>query len=428
MVLKFLLQLVFYSMCLCGFLYQAITTSVTFFSFKTTTRISLHVRDPVLIPDYAICVRYTDLMLDDKFVDTTEAVMAFATQHTIADFFADSPSTNDIIGSCMIRNPNSYTIREANKTVCYEHFEVTKYVFNELLCYELHYKNQSHVFKNLQIFRSLLFSGKLYLISLNRTSVFNRVAYLKTSSYYPGDWIQYQSLELAQDTWTRRSEGSRFNYYVTTFQMFVTINLEAPYETNCHDYSTSSQEMCVMNCLLDRSVKEVNAVPSQVIVSHPISLKHIDERNESLSKFVDRIVEECKSRYCSKRDCERTHTLSTTSKNMKLNAESFSFVVAGSNAPDTIIESGPFLILTDYVLFILSLAGSWFGVSVLGLNPFKLFDRFRPKNRNVSQSGLPNAATTQKMLTAIQRFNTTFYQHNSRIKNLEKKILRRGRN
>ena len=388
MVLKFMIRILLYTFLTSGFLYQAVKTSITFFSFRTTTRTSLNVRDPVLVPDFAICARTADVLLGNNFKDTPEAITNFSAHHTIGDMLRQSPDPMDIIESCVVRTPNSYKFEEGDKNFCYDRFKVTKYVYNEFVCFELHYKNQDHIFRNLQVSRSELFSGILYYIALNRTSPLNDVALLKTSSYFPGDLIQYQSLDLAQDAWTRRSKDSRFNYFVSQFQMFQTENLEAPYDTNCLEYSMSTQEMCIMDCVMARSIERTGAIPSQVIVSQPIDFKHIDERNESLSRVVDTLVDQCTSNHCSRRDCHISVTVSVMSKNLKVNEDSFRFLVGAPYAPDTTVVRGPDFLLSDYVLFTLSLAGSWFGFSILGALHMVLPPRTRSEVDRTSQQRL----------------------------------------
>lgn len=433
MFLKVCFELVFYAICICGFLYQAITTSVTFFSFKITTKISLRVNDPVLIADYAICARYVDLILGNNFIDGVEFMINYTLHHTIEDIFNGTPDPNTIMNSCLIRNPNSYAVNRLNKTACYELFEITKFVFEEYICYELHYKNQSHVFTHLQVSRSALYSKEIYWIGLNETSELNRVRLFTSSAYYPGDWIQYLSLEYVRDVWTMRSNDSYFNYYTSRYQLFSTTNLESPYETNCYDYGESTQEMCTTECLRNRSIELWNAIPSQVIVTSPIPLKQINDRNLSVSTMIDDIVNECKSNYCWKRNCIDSLTSTDTDKNLKSDREFFSFILELPSTPDTIILSEPFMYTTDYVLLILSLSGSWFGFSILALNPYSIMNRLRGRKNfhtNPIINHSDNSVINTKMNTIIlmmQQLNTKLCQHNGQILQFQMNKLRYDR-
>lgn len=60
------------------------------------------------------------------------------------------------------------------------------------------------------------------------------------------------------------------------------------------------------------------------------------------------------------------------------------FFLGMASTPDTIIQSDPAMSSTQYVLYLMSLAGSWFGVSIAPLNPYGLWNRF--KGRNVVSS------------------------------------------
>lgn len=377
-------QIIFYSFCFCGYFYQSITTSEKFFSYFTRTKITLSIPADVLVPDYAICARYSDLILGDDLIDSIETHYIFRASNTIKDIFHRSPKPDELIESCSIREPDTYKLLQLNSTQCYDLFQVMRFIFKEFICYELHYKNQSHRFRMIQVSRSAHFSKSIYYVSINKTLNLNKVKLLNMAAYYPGDWISYQSLEFSNDCWTKRSNDSHFNYYTTRYQWFVSHFLKPPYDTDCYDYSISSQEMCAMDCVMNRSVEILGAVPHQSVIEKPIELKQIDERNGSISSILNHFVDHCKSTECKRKDCTLTLVASHTEKDLKVEQDSFSFLLGMMTNPKTEIDSESSMTFSEYILLMLSLAGSWFGFSIVAINPLCLFRKFFPsKNDNV---------------------------------------------
>lgn len=67
--------------------------------------------------------------------------------------------------------------------------------------------------------------------------------------------------------------------------------------------------------------------------------------------------------------------------------DSFSFLLGMAFMPDTIVDSEPAMDMSQYVLYLMSLAGSWFGISIVTLNPVKIFKYFKKQNNlNGNQS------------------------------------------
>ena len=266
MIAKWVIKILLYVFCSIGFLYQCTEISVSYFKYVVQTKIQLIVPQKVVINDYAICVRYSDLITGNDFIDTPDFVFNFTNNHTLKQLFDSVPQPEELIEACIIRDADSFVVFNFNRSKCYEVFNVTRYIYRELVCYELHYKNDSKRFSHLQVSRSFIFAKILYRITLNESTPLNNVRLLTASAYFPGDWIQYASLEMTNDIWTRRSINSTYNYYTTRDQMFIVTLLEPPYETNCFHYGNSSYDMCVMNCLKRKSIQKFNAIPSQVVM------------------------------------------------------------------------------------------------------------------------------------------------------------------
>ena len=133
---------------------------------------------------------------------------------------------------------------------------VIRFIYRENVCYELRYRNESK-FTSIHIARSYLFGKMVYYFTIRDSSPLN-VHLLSASAHFPDDWIQYASLGLTNDIWTQRSAKARFNYFATRYQYYEMRMLEPPYETKCYHYGNSSRDMCIMNCLKNRSIGKFN--------------------------------------------------------------------------------------------------------------------------------------------------------------------------
>lgn len=371
-----MIKLFFYALCICGFLYQASKISMKYFNYGVQTKTELVLPEEIFIKDYAICVRFIDLMLGNDFIDTPEFALSTMSNNTLRHIFDSIPKPGDILNDCVIRNPGNFAVYASNHRSCNEIFMVTRFIYRENVCYELHYRNESK-FTNIHIARSYLFAKIVYYFTIKDSSPLNHFHLLSASAYYPGDWIQYASLELTNDIWTQRSAKDRFNYFTTRYQYYEMRMLEPPYETKCYHYGNNSRDMCIMDCLKNRSIGKLNAIPVQIVIPDDerksLDLKQLDERNASASIIVNEIIQECKSIRCSMIDCDLRFTSSDTSKDLRPVLNTSSFLLGMASTPDTIVVGDPDVAGSEYVLYLLSLAGSWFGFSIIVLDPYELY-------------------------------------------------------
>lgn len=385
MLNRVMIKFFFYSLCICGFLYQASKISTKYFNYGVQTKTRLVLPEEFFIKDYAICVRYTDLILGNDFIDAPEFALSTMSNNTLRHIFDSIPKPDDILDDCIIRNSGKFAVYASNHTSCGEIFMVTRFIYRENVCYELHYRNESK-FTSIRIARSYLFAKMVYYFTIRDSSPLNHVHLLSASAYYSGDWIQYVSLELTNDIWTQQSAKARFNYFTTRYQYYEMRMLEPPYETKCYRYGNSSRDMCIMDCLKNRSIGKLDAIPVQIVIPdddrQSLDWKQLDERNASASIIVNEIIQECKSIQCSMIDCDLRFTSSDTSKDLRPALNTSSFLLGMASTPDTIVIGDPDVAGSEYVLYLLSLAGSWFGFSIIALDPYEILQKFRYRKSN----------------------------------------------
>ena len=370
MSLQVIIRIFLYSICISGFWYQTINVSIDFFNYSVQTKIQQNVPNQVGVNNFAICARYADLILGKEYIDSRATVNGFLNNNTIADIFKKAPRKDTIIESCVVRNHDSFTQVAKDRYGCYEVFKVSRFISNEYVCYDVQYKNQSFEFDYLQVSRSFMFSHFFYRIVIDRESSLKDVIIMTASAYTPGYGLPYVSLAMSNTMYPKRSLNESFNYFITRFVTFKTNLLKPPYETNCYDYGNTSQNTCIMDCVKGEMISQFNILPSQVIiVEELLNVKQIDERNESMYEIVKDVRMKCESMKCPKKECSSAFTSSFTSKDMRSSTNDVAFFLGMASTPDTIIQSDPAMSSTQYVLYLMSLPGSWFGVSMIALNP-----------------------------------------------------------
>lgn len=208
---------------------------------------------------------------------------------------------------------------------------------------------------------------------MEKSSELNFFRFLFPIAYSPGIWIQYPSLEFANHIWTKD-----FNYFTTRPTWLSTTNLEPPYETNCFDYDISSPQMCIMDCVERKTMRSLGKIPNQVVIQEPqttdslqpeMELKRLDELNYEESVTIYLIWDQCEKNECPKRDCSIKLTSSYSTKDYRPQFDSFEFLLGVSSAPDTIIFAEANMRMNEFLIYILSCAGSWFRFSLLARSP-----------------------------------------------------------
>ena len=325
MLLHRLIEVCLYIFCACGFIYQSSDISINYFKYKVQTKIKIKVTDPVPIKDYSICTRFLDLIdSDPDLVDNKVFVKDYILNHTVMDTFLATPSSDTIIASCVVRDPNSFSVFVLNKTECYKVFKITRFIVSELICYEFEYRNRSHSFSTLQLLRSFWYARMIYVINVNTSSELNNVEWLYGAAYSNADGEPYESLAMAQQVYTKTPGNKSYNFFLTRYASYERTLLEPPYETNCYDYGSSSRESCIMICLRNKTIESIHEIPAQVLVwEELLEVKQVYEGNMSTAEIVNEIELYCRQTECSMNDCQMSFSSAETSQDFKGNRKQF---------------------------------------------------------------------------------------------------------
>ena len=87
--------------------------------------------------------------------------------------------------------------------------------------------------------------------------------------------------------------------------------------------------------------------------------------------------------------------------------EFFTFI---PSEPSIIVKSKEILTMTEYISFVLSTFGTWFGISVLALNPFKI--NIKRKNDTNDLDGHGKIGKSDENCRKFPKFALNFKPHN----------------
>lgn len=378
-------------MCTIGFVFQVQTISVVYFQYATATDILISLPDKIEIPDFSFCVRYTDV-LDVKAFDPSapdpnekptsmndEEIRALQMKVTIADIFKFTPNISELWIRCLSRKVHDYNVLNTNSSECNQVFSIRKFYVQEYICYSFHQlksENATYEFRNIAF--SLAFPGVFYGLIFENNGSLARAEYCR-AVVHAVNVLPTDSLSLSPGfyrKWEEKKKGAKYNnFQVGYYQLFKKL-LPFPFQTNCRDYDLeglSNQNDCVNNCMNISSVKMFNKIPFSIFQAFPIPLQHINTGDLANDTFTD-LLKEAESKCfesCDQMDCDDSYTLSQIMKEEKANGgDGLSFMINAPRQPSFTVTHRPLMPITDYLVYVLSCFGTWFGLSVLSLNPF----------------------------------------------------------
>lgn len=358
---------IFCSLTFIGFLYQVGQTSISFFKFSVKTTVSIEQAEIIIFPDYTLCFRFQDLL---NFGEDSP---------TIRQILDGTPTESDLISNCDVKRQSSYLTGSFDGAKCTGIFEIQKEIFREDVCYRLTYRNRSHIFHHHH-----LYTPQTHYNLLLRLYVGEKFAPTRETSAIvspANDGKPYVSSGLSRRIRTNYGTASDrlYNDFYSAYSPYKLYHLPSPYETNCRSDAPEQGNECIAKCLLEITAQEHKLVPFNIFMSKKSKYSHLKHVNVTENQKYEEIFSShymhCKNNVCHWKSCYRSFT--TTSTTSSYNAmhdkhkSSYIFSLATPSTPDTVIKSFPDFLLTEYVIYIMSCFGTWFGLSVIALNPLK---------------------------------------------------------
>ena len=446
-----LLNVIFGSVCILGWLWQTKEVSVIYFGYKTLTKLKIEIPQVISIPAVSICLKYSEILnldsyrlrmssridenlnfVSSNFSITTDDVN-YDAPLTIAEIFDMSPSTEDTIGFCasrMSKNPFEFVMYGSwwkNLAKCKEIFNVTKYYYLDYMCYKyVNTELDGLKFNYGTISVSPLISSFLYGFNFNTNLTTANM--LKVVLHESKDQLPYKSLMISsvEDRGLNATTGqARRNKFVSSFRVMTEDRLPAPYDSNCFNYSAigfDSMIDCREECARNRTVDLMGKLPFSRIQKEPIEMKHIsyiDLRVADTRKLINQIDRNC-ARKCRNTDCNKRIMMTETAVEMgNKQFEAFGIWILIPKSPYIKVTFSPIMSFVEFLTFCMSTLSTWVGLSIFDFNPHhvnKLWGKV--KSGGLEQTSL-KSKSGQDEDEDIKRLMSKTAKLGSRLKNIE---------
>lgn len=299
---------------------------------------------------------------------------------TINQVFDLTPKNNESFGSCRVKIPQTYKLAEGTDSLaCLKMFRVYKFFFVEYVCYRYEYTLKPDLFLFEELANTPKLSGVIYEITPG--DMFNNYQNSKfvihTGNVFPAKSVGLSPVMYRGDGWQNESVNSA-TYFVIYFKLQKT-RLPPPRTTNCRDYNATmkhqSRAACRQACIKEKSTKILKRVPFSSIQTTRTNLKavsYLDIVNDEIRRKTFRFLNEC-NEHCFRKDCAERTTFNRISHQT---SEKLRLQVMIPEEPWINVIYKELMTSTEYVTYVLSCFGTWFGLSAITLNPFTIGRKF----------------------------------------------------
>lgn len=376
--------------CTIGCFYQVYDISQRFFAFSVKTNILISIVKYINLPILSRCwalkeiLNYDNMLASGKFtvsrnfdksrVEDAKPFSSFPYFHKILDqmsveeIFEYTPKNDKILDLSSVRYPNHYIIHPAsmNPIAFKKNIRVKRYIFGEKMCYMIRFHNKSDDTTLYEQSLSPNFPGLIARYKFNNT--------FRTPDCYSTAIHSVSSSKLFDIVFSPEKYFEHSNESTAIDVFFYPVKstmLPPPYTTMCKNIQkfNSSAEM-----LLDELRSEIFKAFNRI---HTMSPLYEDELHHSQAK--NRIVTTLMIR-----NLIRNRNTSYSDKVKKIersfNACEVQYHVTRSTAhrsadplvsiywpqdPQIEITTKPEWMLLDYIVYVCSSVGIWFGLSAL---------------------------------------------------------------
>jgi hypothetical protein len=379
--------------------FQVQYVSVKYFQFGTVKQVTPSVSKNLVRHNVAVCIRYNDILdLDTLFNETGVIISKLALNEsldagiendhkiTIDQIFKYTPSAEDIIETCMYR-PDEYQIKHGNQTECEEVFHTLKMLTQESMCYVFYNTDLEEIPKT-SVTQSTFFAYRVFDINFNGligdATMINVIGFI---GFYP--WLARDISPAPIDI--RYENGvKRENYISISTSEYTYELLEAPYDTKCtRDGEADDYIECFQECRIKEFIRKVGKLPARLMIFEELidnygglnvhRFSSIDEQNETLQNITEEIGKMCNKK-CFFLPCEYGFSGTKISFFHRPNI-TFGVSLVTSTDPATVTTTKPEWLFIDYFTYVTSCLGTWFGISLLSINPFGLHAYWKRKHR-----------------------------------------------
>ena len=335
------------------------------------------------VPSLSLCFPYEEIINLKEVAQVLPAVENIDPEKlTISDLstlnlehlFNMTPSEKNLIAACAYRIPGSFKKMEQTGN-CSGVFNVTKFFKQRFICYKFalfEQSNASFIFDFIQnslsspgVFYDITLSIKLPHVDGFQSVIHSPKLYPRGNKAFPISVSRVTALIPFKGKQIKRKD------FVFSFSYSLATNvlLEAPYKSNCRHYGNDlsqkyeSKEGCIDLCLTEGVKKKLGKIPFSAVQLLPEKFPHIsieDNSNPNTNEANIAVRKECMTQ-CNQNNCNDEMFITKfirSSFNENLN-----FRVYVTNEPLISSTLKPKLQTIEFLVYILSCFGIWFGAS-----------------------------------------------------------------
>ena len=388
----------FHLICILGCSYQIQNILASYFKFASVTKMRFSHPDSIDYYPLHYCFLCLENILDipaiAKKYHLKESDLAtdgdkFELYNTITIADMLEYTSNDAFAGCSYRSEDGNVPVFANLTLCKSFYSVRKYIAQQYVCYEVKAK-VSKSFKFRQIGTTLNFERMIHGVNFPR----GKLASSQKIRPMISKW-RYPVMEMPYTTSYYKESKDNIRIQVSCNNI-STKWLGYPYD----DFICQSKDdpvdyfQCRDSCIEKHSLETLDRLPytSFYDSSYPLlDRRLISEtllKNVTISKMVNSWFEKC-HRSCPMFSCEHSYCLTTGHANQySYGAQGSTIRVEIASAPTNHMEIVPQVPFLDFIIYVLSSLGTWFGLVIISCNPIKgikLYQEYKQKKQVQAQ-------------------------------------------
>ena len=374
--LKTFTQVLYYTVCLVGFLYQSVELCREYFMFKTSMTFQVSNVDHYPYPSLAVCLDYQILLNRSNHkelglaptlsegLDNYEEELSALTIKQIREL---TPNADEIIFSCGIRDDTNIGLTRSSKTKCLKMFLVEKVVRGPQVCYVV-IPRELRTYSWSKVATSFRDETQVYAIETS----------IRLSEGVIVTVISYEALNSTLGLGYNLPQESRnFAHQLMLFpDNVVTVTtvtnmftrLPAPYDTNCR--SNFRFSFCLFQCV-DKQLSIFKRKPYFSMSLNPYNdkiLSSVDIRNKSIAEVILKASKNCRN-HCAGYPCQQTVSQTSAKSYVKTKYRHLIFGLLVPQSPTINILYTPSTDPLNFFIYICNCFGIWFGLSMASFNP-----------------------------------------------------------
>ena len=396
--------------CSVGLIFQLKEVSTDYFRYQTDTKVHIQPHFKTKVPILSACIKVVDVY------DCNQVAKRFGApcvrrdgswrnwdewskiwpRLTIADILNLTPPVDQVLSvidrPCLVRK-SSNDVAEYTANECYKFFTITKYFHRESICYKLA-PNMGNEWLHIEDYTLKdFFFGTLFKIDFNETLFSD--SRVVTGAVHEAATIHLHDTMMSPFIEFKESNQFFIKFTYNTIEQQLK---EPPFDTDCQMYPRGDSGTVRRLWLIqNETVKTLNRSIPDVMHSQPLNtgVLTVKARDPEYQVILDKF---------SRRGRNTCTTRSTISR---VAVSPFGAFVFGVSWPDGLmvnIKSTPKSGVIDYIVYVCSCIGFWFGFSVLSLNDVIEWIKVKISGRKTSAHGMVATVPSSGPVNVPTRF------------------------